>query len=453
MSRPEYEERVPAAPFVAWLNREAERIEADETLFGNNGQARASAALGDRLEVAERTIWRWRNSVDPTTGEETNNYARKVVEDALDRAGGVTFADLYPDVVAADDVELEPEAYCASCHELVTPVGGKCPWCDRATSAGPREKRYCKREDRMVFPAVEGDCWRCGGPLKKQAPRTPCKCGCGTIVARFDFQGRGPTEYARGHNPRSLEHSLMLPAAPFVEYLQGELERVDPLQAVSSKHGIKRDALVALLRGETREVDRKDVVTFLNTARNYGQPKGAPRRRGVALYDLYPALAEKHRCPGCGGRKSPHAEVCKPCRRKRRIRGQTTLEDLRVGELVMQRAHRLRFEERLTFGQVAERLLGQTPHTTAGSLHGTLTSAFRVMGWPTGRLPRWEVPEGVMVRARELRESRGLSFAVIARVLGSARPDLTPDQFGHILHRAFRERGWSTGPVDRRVAA
>jgi hypothetical protein len=437
-TRPDLEERVPAAPFVEWVNREVDALDEDGV-----------TVFAARCGVTTRTLYRWSRSLDANS-DPTDNYARSIVEDTLDHAD-VPFADIYPEIAAAEDVPLEPDAFCGSCHEVVTPIGGDCPWCGRATTKDlPRRRMYCKRDDRMVWPTAENTCWRCGGTLTPNRPRAACKCGCGTMVNRFDEHGRGPVNYVRGHAPRSLERKLMLPAGPFVEYLREELDRVDPLTAVASKHAVKRDDLVALLRGDRTEVERTEVTHALWTASRYGQPKGAPRRSGqTGLYDLYPELAAKHRCPECGGRKSPRAEVCKPCKSRRRHRGETTLEDLHLSEVIVQEAKRLRFEEWLPMMQVAERLLGRTPHSTVGSLRASLVMAFRVKRWPTGALPQRPLPNDAMLAARRRREEAGLSFKSLAVEFASLRPELSADQLGHVLSREFGNRGWFTGRLDR----
>lgn len=150
---PPGDERVPAKPFADWLNERFARYQAEHERSGNLAQYTPGAVvplsptqqlaldLGwGHSESAERKLYRCRNmlytgSRGSVKGEyPTDNFLRTIVEDALDHAG-VPLEDVYPDL--AVDVDVEPEAYCATCHLDVTPVNGACPWCEGQTGERP----------------------------------------------------------------------------------------------------------------------------------------------------------------------------------------------------------------------------------------------------------------------------------------------------------------------------
>lgn len=140
---PDWGEPIPAAPFVSVINAELRRIAADDNLrlSDQSLEAPGMVILSDRLGIAERTLYRYKNSLD-SVGEPTDSYARNRVEDMLD-AMGVQFSDVYPEIAAAEDVELEDDAYCLICHEDVSPLAGRCPWCD--TQVAKRPPRSIRR--------------------------------------------------------------------------------------------------------------------------------------------------------------------------------------------------------------------------------------------------------------------------------------------------------------------
>ena len=149
-------EQIPAAPFAQWLNDEIKRIEADDPFrTEEKSVVPAVRILAARLDVSDRWIYRFRKSLD-SYGRPTNTAPRDPVEDALERAG-VPFAALYPDLVASGDVELEPDIFCESCDEMVTPIHGCCPWCT------PEEghPRRCSGCGGWKYKAMVDLCVRC----------------------------------------------------------------------------------------------------------------------------------------------------------------------------------------------------------------------------------------------------------------------------------------------------
>ncbi len=383
--------------------------------------------------------------------------ALELADRILTADGTARLEDIWPQF--ADEPTLEPEAFCPRCRELVTPIGGRCPWCETATEDGfDRRHAYCEAEDRLVMPAVDGSCWRCGGPLKHHLPYDPCACGCGELVNRFEPSRGRRVHYVRGHASRQLERGTMVPAAPFREHLLASVRSVDPLMAVALQHSMQREDVAAILAGDVSELDRQDVRDWLWRAGRYGQGKGKPNRVGVPrLGELYPEYARSKICPGlpelgieCGRGKAPHAQLCRRCFgfKRRRDRGlrptgsQIVAERWHVGDHVLAEAKRLRDEEALTFPKLAERLLGQTPHRNARSLTWALRNRFRQRGWDTtARTPI--VPDAIARRALELRVERNATFRELGEEFAGelGLPVVTAEKR---LYKAFRRRGWST---------
>jgi hypothetical protein len=389
---------IAAAPFARWLKLRAERMSQEELAM----------LVGWPGEPGVRRLYRYAHtlkagSVDGRKGDYlTDRYDRLTVVEALSCAGvGLwELADLVDEHGAPvpgreeydDDVELEPDAFCGHCHETVTPIDGNCPWCERPTSdAYGAEKRYCKAEDRMVFAAHDGTCWRCGGKTDRGVPYQPCKCGCGQMVHRFDRHGR-LIEWVRGHAPRMCENASLLAAAPFADYLRDEVANVDALTAVALKHGLAREQLAAILRGDIDQLDRETVRRGLWMAGRYGQAKGMPMRPGPLFFDLYPGDARSRTCPGCGKGKAPHALLCKPCRvrRNRREGIGTPRAVTRIRDELFEEAYRLHVEDGLTVADVADRIFERTPHTNIGSTTQALRREWRRRGWPFGQERRSE---------------------------------------------------------------
>ena len=145
--------RIPAAPFAGWVNSQLAAL-GGWAVTGGSAEGRGPVQmLANRLEVTARSAYRWSRSLDGD-GRPTDSFARDPVEDALERfdPGGGLFASLYPEVVVADEVELEPDIFCEGCREMVTPIDGLCPWC----TPEPGNLRACpgcggwKARDRRV---------------------------------------------------------------------------------------------------------------------------------------------------------------------------------------------------------------------------------------------------------------------------------------------------------------
>ena|SRR5215216_4121313 len=134
---PQGAETVPAAPFVEWLQRLKVALKNDPALkLGRLGSG-VEREIAQRLGVSTKAVYRYLRSIN-NEGRAVDVFDRACVEDMLDRAG-IPFWHLYPEL--ATDVELEPDVFCESCFEMVTPIGGLCPWCTPA----PGDPRACPR--------------------------------------------------------------------------------------------------------------------------------------------------------------------------------------------------------------------------------------------------------------------------------------------------------------------
>jgi hypothetical protein len=56
-------------------------------------------------------------------------WPRSLVEDALHHVDPDLFYQVYPEFAHEMDVEIELDAWCPFCEEMVTPINGLCPWC------------------------------------------------------------------------------------------------------------------------------------------------------------------------------------------------------------------------------------------------------------------------------------------------------------------------------------
>lgn len=134
--------RIPAAPFVAWLESELERLEADESSrVPPASSVPAVRLLASRLGCSERTLLRYRRQVEERkrgVASFTDEFGLRDVDRMLLHAG-VEFWEVAR--VARErgvggweayelDVELEPEVVCPTCRDLSTPIEGVCPWCE-----------------------------------------------------------------------------------------------------------------------------------------------------------------------------------------------------------------------------------------------------------------------------------------------------------------------------------
>jgi len=99
----------------------------------------AARNLAVQMGITDRTLHRIRNGIGTgkrlgPSGHQAYTYgittwARFRVEDMLHLAGA-DFYDVYPEFQHERDVVLEPECWCPSCREVVTPMDGVCLWCD-----------------------------------------------------------------------------------------------------------------------------------------------------------------------------------------------------------------------------------------------------------------------------------------------------------------------------------
>ena len=132
-------ERVPAKPFADWISKRLDTYRAGmpfgETpdMLGPMEQLASDLGWG-ATDSGARKLYRFKHLLTSRSRNgiskegATDTFRRDTVEDALDHAG-VPFEDVYPDL--AVDVVLEPDVFCGRCREMVTPIGGVCPWCDR----------------------------------------------------------------------------------------------------------------------------------------------------------------------------------------------------------------------------------------------------------------------------------------------------------------------------------
>lgn len=371
---------LPAQPFIDWCNAQLDRLRHDETIAAHTGAGSAvkggeHQVLADRLGITERTLYRYLRSIDGSS-RPTETYGAHLLEDMLEHAG-LRLADVYPDTEV--DVELETDAYCASCRDIVTPINGQCPWCDRQTTDDKPKRLFCATCDAAMFPALDGDCWRCGGRLKSM-PWISCGCGCGEEIVRFDTMGR-EIGFVRGHAPRTLERTKPLDAEPFAAWLEAELRNLDPIQALARRTGLHRQELLDILSRRIKQLPSGRISSSLWRASREGQGKGMPPRpHTIKLGDLYPDAVRSKKCPRCGGGKAPHAEMCKQCRRRagypRGERPTSVTPDL------VEEARRLRLNG-VPMKTIAEQLQPRTRCTNAMSVAHELRRQFQARGWST----------------------------------------------------------------------
>jgi hypothetical protein len=146
MSRYQNTEMIPAKPFADLLNARVEfwerRLSADGLPSDRGATVRVAHEFGwTDGESGIRRLYRLRfRTLESTTGRSKHSkgvrkisiaetFRRDLVEDALHHAG-IQFADLYPDIAAAEDLELEPSKWCCGCREERTPINGVCPFCE-----------------------------------------------------------------------------------------------------------------------------------------------------------------------------------------------------------------------------------------------------------------------------------------------------------------------------------
>lgn len=139
-------EEVPAEPFARWLNERYEYWEQrcryiDTSRPGEHPTSRVCQEIGWEGETGVRRLWRYRHRLSETAKGRTRTsrgtrvlltmqtFPRDVVEDALHHAD-VMFMELYPDIAAAEELDLEPAQWCPGCREERTPIDGHCPFCE-----------------------------------------------------------------------------------------------------------------------------------------------------------------------------------------------------------------------------------------------------------------------------------------------------------------------------------
>lgn len=111
-------ERLPAAPFVAWLKAQEKIAPRTE--------------LAQRLGTTDRTLYRYVNGLD-SRNQPTDEYALADIDRMLTHAG-LKLWDVYPDEFPEGGTATIITAYCPGCEEDVVPNDdGTCPWCDSQT--------------------------------------------------------------------------------------------------------------------------------------------------------------------------------------------------------------------------------------------------------------------------------------------------------------------------------
>lgn len=356
-------------PFRRWADeREAELAKSHEA---------PTKILAAELGLEERILYRWRH--------ENKRLERDRVEDALERAGTFLW-EVYGH--QGPDIDEAREAYCRRCRDNVIVSRGRCPWCDDELTEAAKPRLWCERCDRILCPTDEGTCWRCGTRLR-QIPWVECKCGCGREMPAFDPQGRRH-EYLRGHAPRKLERSGEVPVEPFARYLERQLETIDIVAAVARAHGISREDVVRILRRDVESIDRQLVRRALWVAGRQGTGKGMPMRPdAVSFAELYPEEVRSRTCPGCGGGKAPHAELCKRCRvkRNRREGRRPPRAQSKLRSELVEEAYGL-YSQGSSLMDAAEAIFERTPHRNVGSVAQALSREFKRRGWEVRRRGR-----------------------------------------------------------------
>lgn len=129
-----HRESVPAAPFVAWVNRQLH-----QPYFGPRNEPESpNQRLARRAETTTRAVYRWKNSLKGAKRNgksyetHTDRYERTMVENALDRAEGPhLMRELYPDLY--EDTEIR-DRFCRHCDdEVTTGPDNICPFCESNT--------------------------------------------------------------------------------------------------------------------------------------------------------------------------------------------------------------------------------------------------------------------------------------------------------------------------------
>lgn len=363
---------VSAVPFQEWAERWIARLAKGlgNGFVDNSVQQEARTELARILGIKDvhgkLTDWLTAKSLP-----------RVELENALERTD-TPFWELY----GIEMVDLESEAFCDRCHENVTPLEGRCPWCDSKVCER-HTRRWCERENRLMYPSMNSTCWRCGDSLRS-IPWVECACGCGRRIPGFDPQGR-PSKWARGHNAK-VDGAVLVPAEPLARHLESELAKIDVIGALAREHGLKRDEVVAILKRSQDELPISHVRRVLWTGTRAGGGKGAPPRVDrPQLRELYPEFVRSKECPRCGKGKAPHAELCKACRKKQdRVDGWSPPKaKVKIREELILSAHRRYWEDGATMILAAEEIFGETGHRTVDSTMNALRKE-----WDKRELPR-----------------------------------------------------------------
>jgi hypothetical protein len=118
--------QVPLKPFQDWIESELATRPDDTSAVG---------WLAQRLGTTDRSLHRIRHGIACGKRDgaaftfHVDTWGRYRIEDMLHRAGA-DFYDVYPGFAHERDVVLEPESWCPTCREVVTPMDGVCLWCD-----------------------------------------------------------------------------------------------------------------------------------------------------------------------------------------------------------------------------------------------------------------------------------------------------------------------------------
>lgn len=379
-----FREPIPLAPFLAWCSDQERALR--ERIASEPGTKYAELEIRSRARHALLTAISWADEAGARRLHRYNNETvtglaeRDVIEDALDHAGAA-FWEIYPDLDGNPAME---DRFCSRCRDMVT-VGddGVCPWCETPTDAEPPSaKAYCSNCDKMIWPANDGTCTRCGLGRVGPMPWQECRCGCGSHIRRFDPYGRR-TDWVLGHAPKGREGpGEPVPIEPFAAYLERCLRELDPVEAVAAQHGMRKEDVLWVLgrRGET--FPRKPVQRALwlrgkaSNGTSEGWRPGVPR-----FFEMYPDDARSRVCPGCGGQKAQHAEMCKKCRRARGLYSPPIAKTQVRDELLAEA--RAVYDGGGTFRDAARVIIDRSSSKSVNALAATLGREFERRGWKT----------------------------------------------------------------------
>jgi hypothetical protein len=118
---------IPNQPFRDWLRAEIIALGGNPEV-GSKDTSGACEVLARRLDIASRTLYRHLRGLNGCSVP-SDVIGRLAVEEMLHNAGA-SFYEIYPDFAYEQDIELEDDAWCRCCADLVTPIMAVCPWCD-----------------------------------------------------------------------------------------------------------------------------------------------------------------------------------------------------------------------------------------------------------------------------------------------------------------------------------